>query len=430
MNRRLFLSGLVLGTGAVLGAISGYRFDVRQPALALGLASRPETTPEPTPEPIPPAPMALVFHPSFLIYTGPSVGSVAEGPARLEAIVNRIRATADLAALPMYLPYPATGAQLGRAHGQDYIRYIQSQAVLAQNERAFLKTFDPQTKKSETKLLPAAATPPSLIRPYQAASLSAGGAVMAVDLVMREQAKQAFALLRPPGHHAHTAGYRGFCVFNNAAVAARHAQEVYGIKRVLIVDWDVHHGNGTQQIFETDPDVLFVSVHQAGIYPRSGRLDEHGRGPGLGKTINLPLPGGMGDRMYDALFTSLLAPVARAFQPELIIVSAGQDAHAGERLAQMRLSDHGYARLARIVQELAGELCSGKLVLLLEGGYNPETTASSVCAILQELTGGPPLAGKAPEDRTPPEAIQRQLQQILKAQRSFWPQLARSGERG
>jgi acetoin utilization deacetylase AcuC-like enzyme len=217
--------------------------------------------------------------------------------------------------------------------------------------------------------------------------LAVGGACAAVDAVMSGASRRAFALVRPPGHHAEPLRSMGFCLFNNVAIAARRAQIQYDIERVAIIDWDVHHGNGTQAIFWSDPSVLFISLHQYPFYPGTGSAAERGVGAGEGTTVNLPLPAGSGDEAYLQAFSSIVEPSVRAFAPDLVMVSAGFDAHADDPLAMMRMSTSGFVALARGVAKLADEVSEGRLVLVLEGGYNLSALGESVVAVLRELDG-------------------------------------------
>ena len=222
---------------------------------------------------------------------------------------------------------------------------------------------------------------------YEAAALSAGGAVAAVDALLDGTVARAYVLARPPGHHATRDLGMGYCLFNNVAIAALHARR-RGVARVAIVDWDVHHGNGTQAIFYRDPAVLLISLHQQRWYPRQGgSLDEKGEGPGRGATINVPLPPGTGDRGYAEALSSIVAPALRRFRPELLLVSAGQDASLHDPLGRMLLSAAGYRSLGTTVRALADELCGGKLVAIQEGGYSPDYTALCTLAALEGITG-------------------------------------------
>lgn len=221
----------------------------------------------------------------------------------------------------------------------------------------------------------------------QAARLAAGGLCNVTAAVLTGQARNGFALVRPPGHHATPDRGMGFCLYNNVAIAARAAQAEHGVSRVLIVDFDVHHGNGTQDVFYEDGSVLFFSTHQYPHYPGSGHWRETGRGPGAGTTVNVPFPAGVGDAGYAAAFDDILAPVARRFLPQLILVSAGFDAHWNDPLAHMQLSLLGYAALVDRLLALAHELCDDKLVFTLEGGYHLDVLAHAVTNTIRQLSG-------------------------------------------
>jgi acetoin utilization deacetylase AcuC-like enzyme len=222
---------------------------------------------------------------------------------------------------------------------------------------------------------------------YEAAILAAGAATAAVDAVVTEGARSAFALVRPPGHHALRMSAMGFCLFNNIAVAAQHAVKRHGLQRVMIVDWDVHHGNGTQDYFYDRSDVLFFSSHRYPFYPGTGALHETGRGKGAGYTVNVPLPAGVGDEGYSMVFREIVAPLAKRYRPELLLVSAGYDAHLADPLGGMAVSVAGFSEMARTVRLLADEIgeCGGRVAAILEGGYNIEALAASVVATIAAL---------------------------------------------
>ncbi len=221
---------------------------------------------------------------------------------------------------------------------------------------------------------------------YQAALLAAGGVIAVVDAVMQGQVKNGFALVRPPGHHATIDRAMGFCLFGNVAIAARWAQDHYGIQRVMIIDFDVHHGNGTETIFYNDPSVLFYSIHQYPHYPGSGTIDERGAAAGIGTTINVPAPPRAGDAGYLHAFRQIAEPAARRFKPELILLSAGFDGHWMDPLADINLSISGYVEQVRAVMALADELCHGRLICALEGGYHLEVLAHSILSTLRMLS--------------------------------------------
>ena len=238
---------------------------------------------------------------------------------------------------------------------------------------------------------------------YDVALLAAGGCVDLALRVARGAARAGFAAVRPPGHHAEGDRAMGFCLFNNAAIAARAVQREAGVERVLVLDWDVHHGNGTQHTFETDPSVLYVSTHQYPFYPGTGAAGEIGIGRGEGATLNVPMPAGCGDAEYIGVFQRVIAPAARAFRPDYWIVSCGFDAHEDDPLAAMRVTQSGYAALTAIVRALADELSGGRMLFVLEGGYSLRGLREGVDALLAGLLAEAP----APPARDRPRARQR-----------------------
>ncbi len=236
--------------------------------------------------------------------------------------------------------------------------------------------------------------------PYTAGSIraawrAAGSAIAAVDALLDGESQSAFALVRPPGHHAEASRAMGFCVLNNVAIAAQHAR-ARGCERVLVVDWDVHHGNGTQALFASRRDVLFFSAHQFPFYPGTGALDEVGEGDARGFTVNAPLPSGATDGDVHAVFQGLLTPIADRFRPDLVLVSAGFDAHRDDPLGEQRLTDEGFASLCAEVQAIAQRHAGGRCALLLEGGYNPGALAASALACAEVLCGATPPPAPSP----------------------------------
>ena len=222
---------------------------------------------------------------------------------------------------------------------------------------------------------------------FDAALYAAGGLIKAISQVAAKKIDNAFALIRPPGHHAEKSRAMGYCLFNHIAVGALYAQKKLNLSKILIIDWDIHHGNGTQHAFERDPTVLFFSVHQAGLFPGTGIFTETGIGAGEGYTINLPIPKGYGDAEYTAIFERLLAPVAEQFAPELILVSAGFDTHKDDPMGGMRMTTSGFAAIAASIKRIADKVCGGKMVCSLEGGYNLDKLPGIVKAVLKEMAG-------------------------------------------
>ncbi len=222
---------------------------------------------------------------------------------------------------------------------------------------------------------------------YEAALLAAGGLCEAISMVITGDLDNAFALVRPPGHHAEMDRGMGFCLFNNVAVGARYAQEFHNLERVFIIDWDLHHGNGTQHSFEEDPSILYFSSHQYPYYPGTGGVDEVGRGEGEGFTVNVPLSMGYGDGEYSGIFEKVVKPVALEFDPDLILVSAGFDIYENDPLGGMSVTPKGFAGLTRSILEMARECCDGKVVFTLEGGYDLTGLRDSVKEVLKEMAG-------------------------------------------
>jgi acetoin utilization deacetylase AcuC-like enzyme len=300
----------------------------------------------------------LFYDPLFLEHR-PGPGH-PERPERLQAIVRQLERL-PLAHVQTQNARPATLPELERAHPPEFVSKLLSL-------RGVATRIDEDTSTSPQSV--------------DAAVLAAGVSVQAVENVLWGKTDNAFALVRPPGHHAEPARAMGFCFFNNVAIAAQTAREL-GVERVAILDWDVHHGNGTQACFYGRRDVLFASAHQFPFYPGTGAAEEVGEGQGMGFTVNCPLPAGMMDADYGAAFHDVFMPVLSAFRPGLLLVSAGFDAHERDPLAEMHVTERGFAAMASAARSLANEVCDGKLVVLLEGGYDLDALAASVHACLE-----------------------------------------------
>jgi acetoin utilization deacetylase AcuC-like enzyme len=251
---------------------------------------------------------------------------------------------------------------------------------------------------------------------YEAALRAAGGAVRLVDLLLSGEASTGLSALRPPGHHAEPTRAMGFCLFDNVAVAARHALDAHGLERVLVLDWDVHHGNGTNAAFHATPEVLFVSLHEWPLYPGTGPASDVGSGAGAGYTVNLPVAAGAGDALYASLLEHVVAPLARAYQPQLVLISAGFDAHRDDPLAGVELTEGGFAALTGIVRRLGAEL-EAPVGAVLEGGYDLRALAASTAAMLRVLTA----ADAAPPADVP---VAPEARVALARLAAHWPALA------
>ncbi len=308
--------------------------------------------------------VGLVYDPVYLEH---ETGTHVENAQRLITTISHIEENHLKDKLVLLSPRAAIIDELAAVHAREHISRIQTQS---ERGGGWLD--------SDTVMSPGS---------YNAAVYAAGGVLTAIDSVMTRQVDSAFALVRPPGHHATCWQAMGFCLFNNIAIAAKYAIANFDIQRLLIIDFDVHHGNGTQDTFYADPHVLYFSTHQYPFYPGTGSIDETGARGGEGFTVNVPLLAGWGDDEYQAAFEDILAPVAKRFQPQLILVSAGYDAHWADNLALMQMSVSGFARLVEIIKTLADMLCQGRMVFTLEGGYHLEALSLSVSATLDVLRG-------------------------------------------
>ncbi len=307
-----------------------------------------------------------------------------ERPDRLVAIEQLLDDSGLAGRLSPVEARPVSDEALRRVHSPGLIEQLTAAGRLAESRRVFLD--------QDTALGPGS---------LKAARLAAGGVLAATEQVARGDLKAAFCLPRPPGHHATPSRAMGFCFFNNVAVAAAHALEAGLADRVAVIDFDVHHGNGTQDIFYAEPRLLYVSLHQSPHYPGTGRLEETGDGDAAGTNLNLPLPAGCGDAEYLRCFDDVILPVARRFRPSLLMVSAGFDAHWRDPLAAQNLSGSGYRAIAERLAALAGDLGAPQ-VYALEGGYDLEAIAWAVRHCVEVLLGDPPSAdpvGPAPADR-------------------------------
>jgi acetoin utilization deacetylase AcuC-like enzyme len=326
--------------------------------------------------------VGLVYDPIYLEH---DTGGHVENRHRLEETTALLKQSQLMSKVVALSPRPASIDELLLVHAQEHISHVEN---VCQKGGGWLD--------ADTVTCPAS---------YEAALYAAGGLLCGVDAVMRGEVDSAFALVRPPGHHATYLRAMGFCLFNNITIAAKYALKNYHLERILIADFDVHHGNGTQETFYSDPQVLYFSTHEYPFYPGTGAIDESGHGAGKGATVNAPLPAHCGDSEYLRIFEEILVPVARRYQPQLILVSAGYDPHWADQIAMMEVSVDGFAQMVSILKQLAQELCGGKLILALEGGYHLQALSYSIKATLEVLLGIPrteePL-GKAPGARRAP----------------------------
>ncbi len=310
-------------------------------------------------------PTGFVYHPDYLKHDAGD--GHPERPARLQAITDGLKSSPVWTSLVQIKPLPADETWVLRVHKSEYLQQLRRAAMDAPT------ALDPDTTVSADS--------------YRVALLATGGALAAVDAIMTGRIRNAFVASRPPGHHAFPDRASGFCLINHVAVATRYVQEKYGLRRVLIIDWDVHHGNATQDFFYEDASVLYFSTHQHPHYPGTGSSDEEGRGAGLGTNINVPLPAGSGDAEVINAFETKLVAAATRFEPEFVLISAGFDSHAGDPLANFEITTQGFVELTNIAMRIADRFAEGRLVSILEGGYSLANLASAVHAHVGALTG-------------------------------------------
>ena len=332
----------------------------------------------------------IVYHPDYLKH---NTGSHPENAARLTAIMDLLDARGIFDNDPIITPEPADISLIKGTHGTDHIKRVE--------EHCYTETpLDPDTIVCKDS--------------YNAALLAVGGTIQAIREI--KDGGTAFSLVRPPGHHAEPNHAMGFCLFNNIAIAARYAQS-HGMPHVLIVDWDVHHGNGTQNTFYSDPSVLYFSTHQDPHYPGTGAIDDVGNKNGEGYNINVPLTAGASDADYVYVFKKLLVPVALQFKPDIILVSAGQDAHADDSLASMELTSACFGKLASIVKGIADSTC-GRTALVLEGGYNLGALAESVFEIITAFNEEKDV--QLPKNSEVSENVKERVEEVMVIQGTWW----------
>jgi len=306
--------------------------------------------------------VSVIYDPAYLNH---NTGNHPENSRRLERILESVK-SGDLGErIRMQKPLAASVEDVVRVHSREMVDHVKQ---LCESGARYIDMDTHISRES-----------------YDVALLAAGAAISAVDAVMKEDGGRAFGLIRPPGHHARPQTSMGFCLFNNAAIGARYAQEKYGVETVLIIDWDVHHGNGTQEIFWTDPTVFYFSTHQYPFYPGTGSTAERGEGKGEGFTLNVPLRSGTPGRVHREAFKDALHDIDRRFSPDLVIISAGFDSRRGDLLGGLMLEDSDFAEMTKEVLRIAEKHSDGRVIGLLEGGYNLDLLGASVSSHLTAL---------------------------------------------
>lgn len=319
-----------------------------------------------------------------------------ERPERLKVLLDLAREL-DSQSFQLLAPRQAMRAEIALCHADDYIDLIES------TSQANRYALDGDTVACRDS--------------FGVGLLAVGGFLKLLDAIAAREFRNGFALVRPPGHHALRDRAMGFCLFNTVAIGARYLKQRHGAKRILIMDWDVHHGNGTQDAFYEDPSVLYISTHQYPWYPGTGAIDEVGAGAGEGYTVNIPLPAGCGNNEYVRVFKEIVLPIGERFKPEWILVSAGFDAHRRDPLAHMEVDERGFGAMASMLLALAERSAAGKIAFLLEGGYDLTALKEAVMTVLQEMKN---RVGIELPARSGAEAIEPVVRKILDTHEPYW----------
>ena len=342
----------------------------------------------------------FVYHEDYLRH---NTGNHPENAERLIHIMKKLEEVGVTERLKRITPMKASEEQIACVHAEKYIKKVEAMC------KGGGGMLDPDT--------------PLCSDTYEIALLSAGGVIKAVDEVMdnSNNLKQIFALIRPPGHHAIRSRGMGFCIFNNIAIAAEHLKRKYGLKRILIADWDVHHGNGTQEVFFEDPSVLYFSTHQYPHYPGTGWIDEVGKGEGEGFTVNVPLPPGTDDAGYLYALNNILLPIAMDFSPEFVLVSVGFDPHIADHLAAMKVTSLGFGLFTDVIKKIAKKNSKGRIVMALEGGYNLDAIAESASSVFNSLLSNRMETKEGAVSKN--KEVKKRVEEIKEVQRKYWSTL-------
>ncbi len=344
---------------------------------------------------------ALVYHPDYIKH---NLGfDHPERPERISKVVEHLKSKNILnnPSISVSYPDPLNDKDLELVHTNDYIEKVRGMS----NYGGMLSIDTPIQTNT-----------------FDIAKLSAGGAVLAGKMILEDKACNAFGLIRPPGHHAGKNYGGGFCYFNNIAILVEYLKKHFGLKRFMIIDWDVHHGNGTQDIFYEDPTVLYFSTHQMPLYPGTGYIEEIGKGEGKGYTVNLPLNTGTSGKTYEKILDDLFFPLAKEYKPDIILVSAGQDAHTSDPIASLQFTNQDYIMMTKRIMEVAKLICKKRLVMVLEGGYNLTALSETISNIITTMAGLNQLniLESSPKEIKIDKEVESKIEQIKIILKDYW----------